>query len=155
MREEGTVVEVEDGRATVRMEPGEHCQGCNICARLSGETCVSVSLDEGAEVGVGDRVSIEVPAELSYTGILLVYGLPLAGLLAGAVTGSLIVDTWLEEVRHAQLVPVVLSLLGVLAGFLVTWRHQRRRASKTGEQIRMVKVIQRASGDQHHRPDVE
>ncbi len=141
MREQGTVVGIEDGRARVVMEPGEHCRGCGICSHLSASMEIKAEVDEGSGINAGDRVLLDIPAELSYGGIALVYVIPLAGLLLGAVVGTLVTRTWWPEGMYPNLLAAVLAFVGLAAGFgFMAWR-ERRRLRRTRASIRIVQIL--------------
>ena len=141
MREAGPVVGISDGRASVIMEPQSHCRGCSVCSRLSGSMEIKAAVDEGSGLRVGDRVLLDIPAELSYGGIVLVYVVPLAGLLLGAVAGSFVMRTWWPGGSYQNLLPVVLSFLGLVGGFgFMSWR-ERRRLGRTRGSIRIIQVL--------------
>ena len=141
MREQGTIVGIENGRARVAMEQQEHCRGCGVCSRLGGNMELTVQLDDDSEVGIGDRVLLDIPAELSYGGIVLVYVVPLAGLLLGAAMGAMITRTWWLECPYPNLLSIVLSFAGLVGGFWFMSWCERRRQTPTRQQIHIVQVL--------------
>jgi positive regulator of sigma E activity len=86
MREEGTVLAVEKGMAQVRLVPTHDCDSCCACAALKQDHVVSVPAIEG--LGVGDRVAVEVSVANATAGALLVFVLPLLGLVGGVIAGT-------------------------------------------------------------------
>lgn len=99
--EEGVVLAVTpaDGdrpaQATVRLEAGDHCEGCPasvMCRPSDGERRVMDVLDP-IGVAVGDRVRVAVPGGAVLKASFLVYGLPLLLLLAGVGLGTLILPS--------------------------------------------------------------
>ena len=140
MQEQGKVLAIEDGRARVAMVPGGHCQGCNLCSRMGANMEIDAQLNEEMEVQVGDRVLLDIPAELSYGAIVLVYVVPLAGLLLGGAVGSFVSRAFWPEGAYADLIPIVMSLLGLVVGFWFMSRQERRRRSARGP-IRIIQVL--------------
>ncbi|MFP4057817.1 MAG: SoxR reducing system RseC family protein [Candidatus Brocadiia bacterium] len=86
MREEGTVVAVEGDTARVRVQPGPHCGGCCACSMLGGGP-PELELSAPEPLHVGDRVVVEVDTSGTTLGAVLVFVLPLLGLVAGVVVG--------------------------------------------------------------------
>jgi positive regulator of sigma E activity len=86
MREEGTVLAIEEGVAQVRLVPPHDCDGCCACAALKHDHVVEVPAIEG--LGVGDRVAVEVSVTNATASTLLVFVLPLLGLVGGVIAGS-------------------------------------------------------------------
>ena len=87
MRETGTVVEMAGHVARVQVEQGPHCGSCCACSALSGGSAeLEVPTDTTLEVG--SRVVVEIPEQSSWVSSLLLFGLPLVGLVAGVVVGQ-------------------------------------------------------------------
>jgi len=85
MREQGTVIGVDGSTARVRMDAGPKCDSCCACAAVGGAHELDVTTPEPLEVGA--RVLVEVHAPNATLSALLVFGLPLLGLVAGVVAG--------------------------------------------------------------------
>ena len=87
MRETGTVVEMAGHVARVQVEQGPHCGSCCACSALSGGSAeLDVPTDTTLEVG--SRVVVEIPEQSSWVSSLLLFCLPLVGLVAGVVVGQ-------------------------------------------------------------------
>ena len=87
MREEGTVVGVAGSRARVRMKAGPQCGSCCACAAIGrGEHELEARTSEPVEVG--SRVVVEVSVPSPVVGALLVFAVPLLGLVAGVIAGQ-------------------------------------------------------------------
>jgi sigma-E factor negative regulatory protein RseC len=79
-------------QATVRLEAGDHCEGCPasvMCRPGDGDRRLMDVLDP-IGVTVGDRVQVAVPGGAVLRASFLVYGLPLLLLLAGVGLGALV-----------------------------------------------------------------
>ena len=143
MRERGTVVRLSEGRAAVRLsrQPGPACRQCRACqttgrrGRLdvaSGELVLWV---EARDLAVGDEVTLEVPLPNVWRSIALVFGLPLAAVVAGLVLGS----QWAGLQQVARLGPewtavAASAVLGALA-FLAAMIEDRRFAKRHRPEI--------------------
>ena len=96
--EEGVVLAVtpaigdRPAQATVRLEAGDHCEGCPasaMCRPSDGDRRLMDAVDP-IGVAVGDRVRVAVPGGAVLKASFLVYGLPLLLLLAGVGLGTLV-----------------------------------------------------------------
>ena len=87
MREEGTVIVVRGGKALVRMSGKGGCEGCCACSTTSG---CEVELEAAVRgpVEKGSRVIVEVSTAGATLGALLLFVLPLVGLVGGVVAGQ-------------------------------------------------------------------
>jgi positive regulator of sigma E activity len=129
MREHGTVIRLSAGHATVRLarQPGPACQQCRACQITGGELFLWV---EARDLAVGDEVTLEVPLPNVWRSIALVFGLPLAAVVAGLVIGS----QWAGLQQVARLSPegtavAASAVLGALA-FLAALVEERRFARR-------------------------
>ncbi len=124
------VVAVDGPYAWVESERTSACGQCSAkgscasgaLARLLGRRSVRLRALNRAAAVVGDRVTIGIDEGVLLRGALLMYGLPLAGLLAAAATGLAI---WGEAAS------VLAGGAGLAAGFLFV-RHRTRRAAERG-----------------------
>lgn len=87
MREEGEVIALLGGTARVRLSQKSACSGCRACAAL-GPGAMVIEARNLAGAGVGERVRLEITGPDPLLAALLVYGAPLAGLVAGCITGT-------------------------------------------------------------------
>lgn len=75
-----------------------------------------------SQFSVGDHVLLDIPDEIILRGSLVAYGLPLLGMLAGAMAA----EWWLSG--HGDLAAVTGAVVGLLSGFaLVCWHGIRHR----------------------------
>jgi sigma-E factor negative regulatory protein RseC len=108
-----------DGRATV---VAEKVQGCGSCSAVSqchggrtGGSEPTPALNR-AGAAVGDRVMLTVESGVILSRMALLYLLPVAGLLVGAFTGSLVSDS-ADAANGGQ--AVGLGLAGFVLGFAI------------------------------------
>lgn len=122
-RETGTVEGMDGGKAEVLMkaEMEKTCDGCRACSTSFGNVRrMKVDAPEGLKAG--DEVVVEVTLPSVYSGILLLFALPIAGLLVGGVAGEL-VARGLGVEDAANTISIVVGIagfgLGLLGGYLV------------------------------------
>ena len=85
MREIGTIVAVDGERVRVRMQPGPRCGSCCACAAVGGER--ELELTTGESLEPGDRVAVEIATPNAALSAVLVFLLPLLGLVGGVLIG--------------------------------------------------------------------
>jgi len=118
------VIQIDQGRALLRAEPGS-CNGCIGCAgRCSllpdGNAEISVSLtDVDGLLRVDDWASLVMHESTLRKEALRGYGLPLTGLLLGAVLGYLIAERMEWQVDFA-------TAAGAFAGTLLALSVSQR-----------------------------
>jgi len=141
----GRVVSVHDDRARVTVERQTACGGCagksgcgtRLLAEWLPQRQLSFDLDNRLGARVGDRVTIGLDEHRFQRYALLLYALPVFGLLAGAVSGHAIfpVFGW-----SAELGSVFAGLLGVAAA--LAWVWQRSREVKTDDSgVRLLGLV--------------
>lgn len=91
LRTVGTVTELNGDKAKVVFTRSKACGDCHACVSF-GSNQAETELANTLGAKVGDRVSIELHSGSVFTASLIMYGIPLAALLAGVLVGSLISD---------------------------------------------------------------
>jgi len=82
------------GFIDVELEPPPRCEGCNgACLWYRVPRHERLTLAADAAFPVGAAVTVTLPDRYLLLGASLVYGLPLAALLAGGVVGSVLLDS--------------------------------------------------------------
>ncbi len=123
--EKGVVISVGgDGWAQVTTERKEACAGCgaaHFCHALGGGTeMVSRALNK-AGARAGDLVELNLSSATLIKSVAVLYLIPLAGLVAGALTGSgLDSASIMSETNRAVLCSVAGLLLGLFITFLIS-----------------------------------
>ena len=99
MREEGVVVESYGDRAKIRVERTSACKHCSareLC-RPFGETSNMMEVANPQRASAGQHVVVAIePAQLVKNS-LVVYGVPMVALIAGAAVGAYLGRVWAEE----------------------------------------------------------
>lgn len=118
MTETGRITEVGGRTATVRLDGGPPggCGGCRACAMGRDGARIVEGLNE-AGARPGDRVRVEIPDGALLKVSALLYGVPLAGFLAGALAA-------------AALPPGPLRAVALPAVFLPAWFAGTRLADR-------------------------
>jgi sigma-E factor negative regulatory protein RseC len=118
-RRDGNRVELELQRSSAC----DHCelsQGCGTGAlgRLLGRRSRPLVIETDKDCEPGDRVLLELPESALVRASLLLYGLPLFGLVFGGLLAALL--------ALAEWLVVGIALVGLFAGFKLAARMTRR-----------------------------
>lgn len=142
MNEYGTVIELHDGKAVVRIKRHAACGDCKACelgvSNLS-ELDVDVDNQLGAEVGDQVRVEMQTPDVLKAA--FLVYTVPLFALMTGIL--SVYFATKNSGEPNEALMIIVGAILMVISGFFVRSRDKKIRETSdfTPKMTEVKKVL--------------
>ena len=134
------VVSVEGGSAAVAAEARTGCGGCAesgacgtalIAAWLGGRQG-RLRVANPIQAQPGDEVVVGLPERSLAQASRILYGLPLAGLLAGLIAGH-------EFGAGSELLALWGGLLGLSAGFLGAARRSRTPAGADADQPRLLR----------------
>ncbi len=126
MIEQGTVVELKDGRAVVEMGASSCCSRCGVCS-AAGSGKVRFETDAPFGIAVGDEVEVDVPIGRMRAAVT-VYLIPLGALLAGAILGNWLGQTYWSESRFPGLLAILFALAFVVAAFVGIGLYERKSA---------------------------
>lgn len=140
IEEMGTVVSVDATHAWVESVQKSSCQNCALksgCgqavmgrwAQRSTRLPVLLNGENTANIATGDQVRFGVAGSVVANGSLLVYLIPLLGLIMGTGAG--------QALESSE----VISVLGGLVGFLAGGAIVRRHAYKTRHNTRLQPVL--------------
>lgn len=92
------------GHVTIELTPPQPCAGCSgACLWYRVPQSEQLTLAANAAIPVGAAVTVTLPDRYLLAGALLIYGLPLAVLLAGAVAGAAVFGSDLAAAAGAAL----------------------------------------------------
>lgn len=133
IEEEAVVTRVEGNRVAVEKERKSACSGCqqsscasSVTSRLFEGKTVSLWASASGEFKPGDRVVIGLREDALVQGAFLIYVVPLAGLLAGALLGQFVAD------QTGLLDSDMLSALGGIGGMGLFFAGIRFSSFKLG-----------------------
>lgn len=135
IEERAWVIEAGDRYAWVETQPRTACgacpagQGCGILAGAFRQRCTRLRVLTEFPVRAGDEVIIGIAENALLKGSLAVYGVPLAGLLLGAVLGQL-------AVGGGEVGAVLLGSGGLAGGF--AWLCSFTRKIRTDSRFQPV-----------------
>lgn len=142
MQEKGVIIESAGGRAQVRIERTESCEGCHGCLyQDSGHFMVADVVDR-VGAAPGDLVRIETEAPSPVSASLLIFGVPLVMLFAGYAAGAALAPV-VGAPQASQGIGIAGAALLFAASFGVLSLVSRRRAAGSAGQSVIVEVLDR------------
>lgn len=90
---------------------------------------------------MGDMVVLGLDESRLQSASLILYGVPLMGLLIGAVGGERLADMLVWD---SELGAVVGGLFGLIAALMIVRRATHRRIRSGGEEVRLLRIAGRA-----------
>jgi positive regulator of sigma E activity len=119
------VVAVRGETATVELDRSAACGGCRLCSAFGDKMRLDLPAIEGLEPG--QRVVVGLTGSVSMRSVLLLFGLPLVGLVAGALLGQAAPIPGLS----ADATSAVLAFALLAAAFGVALLYERTAAARS------------------------
>lgn len=126
IEEQGRVISVEADAVWLEAVRRTGCGRCDEPGGCGNGTLARIAREktgrvralnrDGLVLAVGDHVVVGIPEDAMLRGAMLVYALPVACLLAGAVAGSLVAGT-VGTSLNAELASLAGAAAGLVAGF--------------------------------------
>ena len=137
MIETGKVIEIKGDRAEVALPPTEGCASCKKCAMGRTGKYMTLEAENPVAARVGDEVAVEVPRRDPLVAASLLFGLPLLGMLAGIIAGTLLERAlgWDSEVPALVLGGVLL-----VGSFFLVKLREKKFARQKERRVRIVRV---------------
>ena len=132
MREQGVVVKIENGKATVKVEKKDECSKCGMCLFPKGASSIEFNAKNSVGANVGDTVVIETEKEGKLLGALLVFLVPLILIGVAVFINALFIksEIW-----------VVIIALGLIAIWFVVLSFIDKKIRKTASFSPEIKEI--------------
>ena len=137
--EQAIVRRVEGAQAELELQRDSSCGGCEVrdacgigaLGRLLGQRRKSLVIDTERRLRPGDRVVLALPERALVRLSLLVYGLPVAGLLGGALLPAALWPGAADAV----------AVIGGVAGFCIGAKLAARRSARLPRGAVMPKIV--------------
>jgi len=140
LEEIGHVVSAGLGKATVRIPRSKECAGCHGCSMIDPEQGMVAEVENSVGASPGDEVRIQTRGvEGKVKAALLLFGFPMAMLLAGAIGSQ-------PLLRRLGLGPAAEGLgvvcgLALMAGAFALVYFVRKRSGKQSVRSRIVEIL--------------
>ena len=141
LKETGLVTKVEGDVAWVNTASKLACSSCKVestCGNgilekyLAGKVFVS-KINNSLQANVGDKVEIAIPRSSITKASMIVYFVPLVGLILGALIG--------QNLFNSEATTIVSSIGGFILGLAVTHFYNQRLADSQEYQPKMVSKV--------------
>jgi len=116
MAEIGQVTKVMDNEVRVRLNREEACAKCGACSAGLESKDMFIEATNVALAKEGDWVTIQLKEENFIKAVMIMYGIPLIGLMVGLIMGSVLGAMFIP--KFAELLGIVLGLSGAGLSFL-------------------------------------
>lgn len=134
MEEEAVVLEVKDKKAKVEIKRSESCRGCKLCSLNPGGMMVT-EVEDPIGVKGGDRVQVEIPNKDFLKAALVLYFLPVSGLIIGALIGS----------EFNSQLGIFGGFIGLALSFVFVHYYDRKMGRRKRLHSRITKVLKGSS----------
>ena len=140
LSETGRVLSTQPGKAMVRIPRSKECEGCHGCSMIDPDHGMVAEVEDRLGASPGDEVRIETRGvEGKVKAALLLFGFPMALLLAGAI-GSQPLLRRLGLGPAAEGLGVVCGLALMAAGFALVY-YVRKRNGRQSVRSRIVEIL--------------
>jgi sigma-E factor negative regulatory protein RseC len=140
----------EDGWATVVIQRGDACHDCEasrFCDSLTNCANLETRVLNKAGAGVGDLVTIHLSSHTVLKGALVLYLIPVLGLLTGAVAGS----GFSKQLAIGQTGAALLfGLAGIALGFILTATISKRMSAGNRLTPEITNIVKAHEGQKMH-----
>ena len=150
IEEHGLIVALEGDSAWVETRRRSACgsceseQGCGtaLLAQALGNRTVRVRADNTLGAGLGEQVVLGLDETAMVRASLVLYLIPLLGLLIGAALGTAGAERWLSG--HAELTSIITGSLGLIGGLL--WGRRFGLRAQQSRRYQAVVIRRLADG---------
>jgi positive regulator of sigma E activity len=147
LSETGQVLRTLSGKALVRIPRSKECQGCHGCSMIDPEQGMVAEAENPLGARPGDRVRIETRGvEGKIKAALLLFGFPMAALLAGAIASQPLFRR-LGLGAAAEGLGVLTGLLLMAAAFALLY-YVRKRKGAQAVRSRIVEILSPSQADE-------
>ncbi|MGL6173285.1 MAG: SoxR reducing system RseC family protein [Cellulosilyticaceae bacterium] len=136
----GRVENIEAEVATVTIKRQDMCGECHACEVVGEVKECKIQCHNECSSQKGDWVEIELENKLFMKATLIMYGVPLIGLLVGLGGGSVVTN--FIEVQAKEIIIAVLGIIGTAIGLGIIKIKERKQKYKK-LLPRLVKILEK------------
>ncbi len=142
MEERGVVIEKSPGKAQVRIERSESCEGCHGCLYSETGKYMVTEVVDRIGVSIGDVVKIATEGATPLKAAALLFIFPLAMLFAGYAVGAALAPA-IGFPSAVQGVGIAAAALFFFGSFGLLALYTRRRSARATGQSAVVEILGR------------
>jgi len=122
MAEKGLVIELKNNLAVIRLNRTEACAKCRACIAGMKTQEMLVEAENECNATVGDWVEMELRENGFFKAVLIMYGLPLIGLMVGICVGYFLLPGFFPAINR----DIVSAGSGIIVtGLIFLWIHSQ------------------------------
>ena len=139
IQEEGIVIETRGKTATVQINRSSACAHCKAgCMEQGGFMVTEAENSAGAQAG--DTVRLEFNPRAALTAVLIVFGLPLAALLLGAIITAVVADM-VGYGDRSQLLSIAAGAILFFLTFIPIRAYDRRVKRSGSRNVAVAEIL--------------
>jgi sigma-E factor negative regulatory protein RseC len=142
IEETGVVKKIEGITATVTVQKRGACEGCSatgVCETAADG--MEIKALNTARAKVGQTVRVTIKPQTYVKGTMMIYGLPMAALIAGAIIGKNLGDAYLPD-YDSDIVAALLGFTSLIATFLFVKNWSRKAETKADYQPVIEEILE-------------
>lgn len=129
MEEIGIVLQIAGTIAQVELERNKQCKQCGLCIPSAEGQMLLVEVLNPLQAKKGDKVRLSLQGGNIITASLVVYGIPLLGIVCGSIAGTLLLNHTASPYKFLPALGAGIGLCGgFAAGFIID-----KAAKKSGK----------------------
>jgi len=136
MVEEGVISDIKDGKIIVNMKRRPACGSCGACGMVENKT-MEIVFENTIGAAKGDRVHIELDDSVILKGAFFFYVIPLIGLMAGIMLGTVLART-INSTMPEEIIAALSGIAAMLAAIIFV---KMRGTAGSGYRPKISKAI--------------
>lgn len=116
MDEIGIVKQTAGTSAQIELERTKQCKHCGLCIPSIEGRMLLVDIENTVNAQPGDKVRLALSGGNIIIASLIVYGLPLLGLILGSIAGNMVFERIYSQYKF---LPVLGAGIGLICGFVI------------------------------------
>jgi sigma-E factor negative regulatory protein RseC len=142
IEETGIVKKIEGVIATVSVQKRGACEGCTATGVCETATDgMEIKALNAARAKVGQTVRVTIRPQTYVKGTMMIYGLPMAALIAGAIIGKNLGDSYLPD-YDSDIVAALLGFALLIVTFLFVKNWSRKAETKAEYQPVIEEILE-------------
>lgn len=143
MSEKGIVIDIIGEDALVEMTRSEACSKCRACITSLNDSNSKMMLQANNSEGAkkGDTVNIEVSIDGFFSAVMIMYSIPLAGLIIGLAIGYLVGGNIAFLEPYKEITAFCVGVVIMLISFLLIRKNEHKREGKLKYKPRIIGVV--------------
>ncbi|MBI5417429.1 SoxR reducing system RseC family protein [Candidatus Poribacteria bacterium] len=139
MEETGTVIEIKDNIAIIKMAISENCKNCCAC-NFSSDKELTIEATNSLGAKKDDKVKILIPEKAVFYASFVIYIIPLIGLFAGYFIGTYMTNNFFDK-NYSEIIGILSSALGFFGTFFLIYRYEKKFKSDNKMMPDVIEIV--------------